>query len=169
MTNFSSLDDVRAANGTDLGTSRWVDIDQARIDTFAESTEDRQWIHTDPAAAAQSPFGSTIAHGFLTLSLIAGFLGELLVVDGIDMAVNYGLNKVRFPSPVPVDSRIRAHGRIADVQDVPGGIQVTVLVTIEREGSNKPACVAESVSRLLRNDDLIAAPAPSAEGHHTTT
>lgn len=162
MTHFSSLDALRAAANTDLGTSRWVHVDQTRIDTFAESTEDRQWIHTDPKAAANGPFGTTIAHGYLTLSLVAGFLEELLVVEGIDMAINYGLNKVRFPAPLPVDSRVRARGQITDVLDVPGGVQVTVVVTVERDGTDKPMCVAESLSRLLHHADTDRQPSPRA-------
>ncbi|MHA4854491.1 MaoC family dehydratase [Rhodococcus sp. MSC1_016] len=149
MTHFAGLNELRASVDADLGTSRWIDIDQARINTFADTTEDRQWIHTDPQAAAQGPFGTTIAHGFMTLSLVAAFLEDLMVVDGISMAVNYGLNKVRFPAPVPVGSRIRAHGRVLAVDEIPGGVQTTVLVTVERDGSDKPVCVAESVSRFL--------------------
>lgn len=149
MTNFEGIDALRVAFDFDLGVTRWIDIGQDRIDSFAEATEDRQWIHTDPQKAAQGPFGATIAHGFLTLSLLATFLEELLEVEGIAMAVNYGLNKVRFPAPVPVGSRVRAHGRIKSVDDIPGGIQVTVQITVEREGGDKPVCVAESVSRFL--------------------
>ncbi|TQC49666.1 MaoC family dehydratase [Rhodococcus sp. WS4] len=149
MTRFAGLDEVRASIDTDLGVSRWIEIDQARIDSFADTTEDRQWIHTDPEAAARGPFGTTIAHGFLTLSLLPAFLEELMVVEGIGMAVNYGLNKVRFPSPVPVGSRVRSRGRVIEIQDIPGGIQVTILVTVEREDADKPVCVAESVSRIL--------------------
>ncbi|GAF48337.1 MULTISPECIES: MaoC family dehydratase [Rhodococcus] len=149
MTHFAGLDALRASVDADLGTSRWIDIDQARIDSFADTTEDRQWIHTDPKAAAQGPFGTTIAHGFMTLSLVAAFLEDLMVVDGIGMAVNYGLNKVRFPAPVPVGSRVRARGRVLTVDEIPGGLQTTVLITIERDGSDKPVCVAESVSRFL--------------------
>ncbi|WP_278264392.1 MaoC family dehydratase [Nocardia sp. AG03] len=149
MTHFDGIDAIKSSVGTDLGVSRWIDIDQRRIDTFAATTEDRQWIHTDPAAAAEGPYGTTIAHGFMTLSLIATFLGDLLVVDGIDMAINYGLNKVRFPAPVPVGSRIRAHGSIVGVDDIPGGVQATVRITIECEGSEKPVCVAESLNRFL--------------------
>lgn len=149
MTHFARLDELRASVNADLGTSRWIDIDQARIDSFADITEDRQWIHTNPRAAAQGPFGTTIAHGFMTLSLLPAFLEELMVVDGIAMAVNYGLNKVRFPAPVPVDSRVRARGRVLAVDEIPGGVQTVVLVTVERDGSDKPVCVAEFVSRFL--------------------
>jgi len=145
---FASIDGLRAAVGTDLGSSDWVDIDQKRIDLFADATDDHQWIHVDPERAAAGPFGTTIAHGFLTLSLLP-HLGEgLLDVEGATMGVNYGLNKVRFPAPVPVGSRVRAHVRLLSVDDVPGGVQVVTQVTIEREGGDKPVCVAEPVSRI---------------------
>ncbi|MFC9840163.1 MaoC family dehydratase [Rhodococcus sp. NPDC127530] len=149
MTAFTTLDEVRASAGTDLGVSRWIDITQDRINAFAETTEDRQWIHIDPAAAAAGPFGTTVAHGFLSLSLIAVFSEELLEVKEVRTGVNYGLNKVRFPAPVPVDSRVRGRGRLASVDEIPGGVQVTVVVTVERDGSDRPVCVAESVLRLL--------------------
>ncbi len=145
---FASIDDLRAAVGTDLGTSDWVDIDQNRIDLFADATDDHQWIHVDPERAAAGPFGTTIAHGFLTLSLLPSLGEGLSDVEGAKMGVNYGLNKVRFPAPVPVGSRVRAHVRLLSVDDVPGGVQVVTQVTIEREGGDKPVCVAESVSRI---------------------
>jgi len=145
---FASIDELRSAVGTDVGSSDWIDIDQQRIDLFADATGDHQWIHVDPERAAAGPFGTTVAHGFLTLSLLPR-LGEGLVdVEGMTMGVNYGLNKVRFPAPVPVGSRVRAHVRLLSVDDVPGGVQVVTQVTIEREGGDKPVCVAESVSRL---------------------
>jgi acyl dehydratase len=145
---FASIDDLRTAVGTDLGSSDWVDIDQQRIDLFADATGDHQWIHVDPERAAAGPFGTTIAHGFLTLSLLPHLEEGLLDVAGTTMGVNYGLNKVRFPAPVPVGSRVRAHVRLLSVDDVPSGVQVVKQVTIEREGSDKPVCVAESVSRV---------------------
>ena len=145
---FASIDDLRAAVGTDLGTSDWVDIDQKRIDVFADATDDHQWIHVDPERAAAGPFGTTIAHGFLTLSLLPRLGEGLSHVEGATMGVNYGLNKVRFPAPVPVGSRVRAHVRLLSVDDVPGGVQVVTQVTIERESGDKPVCVAESVSRI---------------------
>jgi acyl dehydratase len=130
--------------------SPWREIDQARIDEFAHATDDPQWIHTDPEQAATGPFGTTIAHGFLTLSLVVPMFGEALPpLDGYGMTLNYGLNRVRFTSPVPVGSRIRGRFQIEDVDDVPGGKQARVAATIELEGQEKPACVAEALFRFL--------------------
>jgi acyl dehydratase len=149
MATFSSLAEVRDSVGRDLGYSDWILVDQDRVDAFAEATEDRQWIHVDPERAKAGPFGGTIAHGYLTLSLLAPFMGDLLHVEGVRMGVNYGANRVRFPAPVPVGSRLRAHGELAAVQEVnDGGLQLTVLVTVEREGGGKPVCVAEKLVRL---------------------
>ncbi|MGW3241366.1 MaoC family dehydratase [Streptomyces sp. NPDC001070] len=145
---FTSVDELKAAIGEDLGTTGWLEVDQKRIDLFADATGDHQWIHVDPEKAAQGPFGTTIAHGYLTLSLIPSFTPELLRVEGVRMGVNYGVNKVRFPSPVPVGSRLRATGRIAEVSEVPGGAQLVVGITVEREGGDKPVCVAETVVRF---------------------
>jgi acyl dehydratase len=145
---FATLDALRAAVGTDLGSSDWIRIDQEQVDGFAAATGDHQWIHTDPVRAAAGPFGTTIAHGYLTLSLLPVIAADVLTVDGIRMGVNYGTNKVRFPAPVPVGSRVRGHVALLEVTDVPGGVQVVSRVTIEREGGDKPVCVAESVSRL---------------------
>ncbi|WP_329319755.1 MaoC family dehydratase [Streptomyces sp. NBC_01262] len=144
---FASLEELRAAVGEELGTSDWLEVDQKRIDLFAEATGDHQWIHVDPEKAATGPFGTTIAHGYLTLSLIPQFTFSLLKVEGVKMGVNYGVNKVRFPSPVPVGSRLRASSRLAEVTEVPGGAQIVTVVTIEREGGEKPVCVAETVAR----------------------
>ncbi|AXL87793.1 dehydratase [Streptomyces sp. CB09001] len=144
---FASADEVKAAVGEQLGYTDWQEVDQKRIDLFAEATGDHQWIHVDPEKAAAGPFGSTIAHGYLTLSLLPLFGPQLIRVDGVKMGVNYGTNKVRFPSPVPVGSRLRATAVITGVEDVRGGIQVSVAFTVEREGGDKPVCVAESVSR----------------------
>ncbi|ADI11494.1 hypothetical protein SBI_08376 [Streptomyces bingchenggensis BCW-1] len=145
---FTSPEELRSAVGEDLGPSDWLEIDQKRIDLFAEATGDHQWIHVDPEKAAAGPFGTTIAHGYLTLSLLPAFTPQLLTVEGVRMGINYGVNKVRFPSPVPVDSRLRATGRLAEVTEVAdGGMQVTLVVTVEREGGQKPVCVAESVAR----------------------
>ncbi|NUS88074.1 MAG: MaoC family dehydratase [Streptomyces sp.] len=145
---FTSPEELRSAVGEDLGPSDWLEIDQKRIDLFAEATGDHQWIHVDPEKAATGPFGTTIAHGYLTLSLLPSFTPQLLSVEGVRMGINYGVNKVRFPSPVPVDSRLRATGRLAEVTEVAdGGLQVTLVVTVEREGGQKPVCVAESVAR----------------------
>lgn len=145
---FTSPEELRSAVGEDLGPSDWLEIDQKRIDLFAEATGDHQWIHVDPEKAAAGPFGTTIAHGYLTLSLLPAFTPQLLGVDGVRMGINYGVNKVRFPAPVPVGSRLRATGRVAEVAEVAdGGFQVTLVVTVEREGGEKPVCVAESVAR----------------------
>ncbi|MEV6780331.1 MaoC family dehydratase [Streptomyces syringium] len=145
---FTSLDDLRAAVGVELGPSDWLDVDQKRIDLFAEATGDHQWIHVDPDRAAAGPFGATIAHGYLTLSLLPSLVPMLMRVENVRMGINYGVNKVRFPSPVPVGSRLRATARIAGVSEVEGGVQLVTAVTIEREGGQKPVCVAESVSRF---------------------
>ncbi|OMI37258.1 MaoC family dehydratase [Streptomyces sparsogenes] len=145
---FTSPDELRSAVGEDLGPSDWLEVDQKRIDLFADATGDHQWIHVDPEKAAAGPFGTTIAHGYLTLSLLPAFTPQLLTVEGVRMGINYGVNKVRFPSPVPVGSRLRATGRVAEVTEVAdGGFQVTLVVTVEREGGDKPVCVAESVAR----------------------
>jgi acyl dehydratase len=144
---FASPDELRTAVGEELGTSGWLEIDQKRIDLFADATGDHQWIHVDPEKAAAGPFGTTIAHGYLTLSLLPLFGPQLIRVEGVKMGVNYGTNKVRFPAPVPVGSRLHATAVINGVEDVAGGIQVTVGFSVEREGGDKPVCVAESVSR----------------------
>jgi acyl dehydratase len=146
---FHTSDDLRAAVGTHLGYSDWVEIDQDRIDTFAEATGDHQWIHVDPERAKTGPFGTTIAHGYLTLSITNMFLPELLRVPGAAAGVNYGANKLRFPAPVPVDSRVRMGCEIIDVDDVAGGVQVVTRNTVEIEGADKPACVVEAISRFL--------------------
>jgi acyl dehydratase len=145
---FASVDALRDAVGKDLGYSDWITIDQARINRFADATGDYQWIHVDPERAAHGPFKTTIAHGYLTLSLLPVLTTGLVRVDGVRMGVNYGVNKVRFPAPVPVDSRVRARVEIVSVEDVGGGVQVTSRVTVERDGGDKPVCVAESVARF---------------------
>jgi len=144
---FARLQDLSAEVGQALGTSDWSVVDQRRIDLFAQATGDHQWIHVDPVRAAQGPFGATIAHGFLTLSLLAEMFDTGFAVDDVRMGVNYGLNRVRFPAPVPVGSRLRGHFKLLAFEALPGGAQLTVEVTVEIEGSAKPACVAESVSR----------------------
>ncbi|AJE86570.1 MULTISPECIES: MaoC family dehydratase [Streptomyces] len=144
---FTSAEELTAAVGEQLGYSDWLEVDQKRIDLFAEATGDHQWIHVDPEKAAAGPFGTTIAHGYLTLSLLPLFVPQLLRVEGAKMGVNYGSNKVRYPSPVPVGSRLRATGALTEVTEAGGGVQVTARVTVEREGGEKPACVAEAVSR----------------------
>jgi acyl dehydratase len=145
---FASVDELRAAVGEELGTTDWLEIDQRRIDQFAEATGDHQWIHVDPEKAAKGPFGTTIAHGYLTLSLIPSLTPQLMRVEGVRMGVNYGVNKVRFPAPVPVGSRLRATGRIVDVSEAGGGVQLVTAIAIEREGGEKPVCVAETVARF---------------------
>ena len=149
MKTFRSADDVRSAVGEHLGWSDWHAVDQERIDRFADATGDHQWIHVDPERAArESPFGTTIAHGYLTLSLIPWLMGEVVAYEGLKMGVNYGCNKVRFPAPVKVGSRVRAGAELVSVEEVAGGLQLVNRVTIEVEGAEKPSCVAETVSRL---------------------
>ncbi len=149
-TVFASPDDLSAAVGTHLGHSDWVEIDQDRIDLFAESTGDHQWIHVDPERATAGPFGATIAHGYLTLSMTNQFLPRIVRVDGISMGVNYGVDRVRFPSPVVVGSRVRGGAELVQVDEVSGGVQAVIRITVEIEGSDRPACVVDSVSRFLR-------------------
>lgn len=147
MRKFVSLEELAACLGQDVGTSEWITITQQHIDEFAEATGDRQWIHVDPVRAAAGPFGSTIAHGFLTLSLLPQMADTAIELGGVRMGVNYGLNKVRFPAPVPVGSRLRGHFKLVSFEPIEGGAQITMEVTMEREGSAKPVCVAESLSR----------------------
>ena len=136
--------------GVELGPSGWREITQARIDAFAAATDDPQWIHVDPARAASGPFGTTIAHGYLTLSLLVPIAYELLPVEDAALALNYGLDRVRFPAPVPSGSRIRARFSVEAVREVAGGVQVTLAATVEREGAEKPVCVATVVFRFVR-------------------
>ncbi|MFJ2744145.1 MaoC family dehydratase [Streptomyces sp. NPDC087440] len=144
---FTSAEELSAGVGEQLGYSEWLEIDQKRIDLFADATGDHQWIHVAPARAADGPFGKTIAHGYLTLSLLPLFVPQVLRVEGMKMGINYGTGKVRFPSPVPVGSRLRGTAVLTEVTEAGGGVQVTAKVTIEIEGGAKPACVAESISR----------------------
>ncbi|MDN3261983.1 MaoC family dehydratase [Streptomyces sp. CSDS2] len=147
-TTAHGLDDLKSLAGTDLGRTDWRVITQDRVNTFADATDDHQWIHTDPERAKAGPFGGPIAHGYLTLSLIIPLFNELLDIDGVSMSVNYGLEKVRFPSPVPVGARIRLHGVVDSVEDVKGdGVQMRLTFTVEAEGNAKPACVAQAVYR----------------------
>jgi len=149
MRVFENIDALRAAVGERLGAGEWLEIDQRRIDTFAEATGDDQWIHVDPARAADGPFGATIAHGYLTLSLLP-FLGrDIWKVDGVKMGINYGLNKVRFPNPVRVGSRVRTVVDLLSAQDSAQGVQVTYRHTMEIEGHERPALVAETVSLVV--------------------
>lgn len=149
MKIFNGLEELAGAAGTDLGSTGWVSIDQARIDLFAEATGDHQWIHVDPSRAENGPFGGTIAHGLLTLSLLPVLLGELYPVDGVSMAVNYGLGKVRFPSPVPAGAKLRATSQVASVAPLDGAVQVTFSTVMEVDDSPKPACVVESIVRYV--------------------
>jgi acyl dehydratase len=148
MTAFANPAELAAAVGRELGRSDWLTLDQSRIDLFAEATGDDQWIHVDPERAAAGPYGATIGHGFLTLSLIPFLVTGIYAVEGVQMAVNYGLNRVRFISPVKVGSRIRGVQVLTGVEEVTGGIQVACTVTVELEGSEKPAAVAETLTRL---------------------
>ncbi len=150
ITTINGLDQLRAAVGTDLGTSDWLEITQDRVNTFADATGDQQWIHVDvERARAESPFGGPIAHGYLTLSLTNLFLPQVVEVTGISSGVNYGVNKVRFPAAVPVGSRVRGNVRLDAAEDVAGGLQTTMVITVELEGSAKPACIVEAISRWL--------------------
>jgi len=146
---FASTAELAGAVGADLGTTDWITVTQDQVDKFADATLDHQWIHTDSDRARQGPFGGPIAHGYLTMSLASHFLSDLARVDGISMGINYGVDKVRFPSPVPVGSKLRGHGEVVDVKEVPGGVQAVVRVTIEREGGDKPAAIVDTVSRYL--------------------
>ncbi|RZL38196.1 MAG: MaoC family dehydratase [Rubrivivax sp.] len=151
MRIFETLADLRSLVGLPLGHSDWILVDQARVNAFAEATEDRQWIHVDPERAKAGPFGRPIAHGFLTLSLIPYFFETGFAVRESRMVLNYGLNKVRFTAPVPVGSRLRAGFKLLAMDDVAGGaVQVTVEVAIEAEGSARPVCIAESLARHYR-------------------
>lgn len=150
MKVFGNVDEFAAAVGSDLGVSEWVTVDQERINTFADATDDHQWIHVDPdRARAESPFGAPIAHGFLTLSLLPVLWHQLYEVRGITLAVNYGLGKVRFISPVPAGSRVRASATVVDVVPLAGAVQATLSTTIEIEGVDKPAAVVESIVRYV--------------------
>ncbi|QNS06156.1 MaoC family dehydratase [Streptomyces xanthii] len=144
----TGLDEIKALAGADLGRTDWLEIAQDRVNTFADATGDHQWIHTDPERAASGPFGGPIAHGYLTLSLIIPLFGRLLAVEGTSMSINYGLDKVRFPSPVKVGARIRLHGAVESVEEVRGnGVETRLAFTVEIEGSDKPACVAQAIYR----------------------
>ena len=147
-TTVNGIDELKAKQGEHLGYSEYVEITQEQVNLFADATGDHQWIHTDPEKAKEGPFGAPIAHGYLTLSLFIPLFTELLDVEGVSTKVNYGLNKVRFPSPVKVGSRIRLIGKLSLVEEVPGGLQITVDGTIEIEGGTKPAAVLQSLSRF---------------------
>ncbi|MDW5593352.1 MaoC family dehydratase [Conexibacter stalactiti] len=148
MITLNGIDDIKARVGQELGVSDWDDVTQEKIDAFADATGDHQWIHVDPERAAQTPFGGTIAHGYYTLSLAPKFSYALYEVTNVAFALNYGVNKVRFPSPLPVGSRVRMRATIASVDDIPGGIQMATALTFERDGGEKPVCVAETLVRI---------------------
>ncbi|MEY2689476.1 MAG: hypothetical protein RL375_3675 [Pseudomonadota bacterium] len=147
MKTWAHLSELRGLVGTQLGSSDWIEIDQARIDRFAAATDDHQWIHVDAERAAAGPFGSTIAHGFLTLSLLPLFFESTYAIADSAMGVNYGLNKVRFTAPVPVGSRLRAHMTLESYDDIDGGAQLQFDIVIEREGQQRPVCVAQAIVR----------------------
>jgi acyl dehydratase len=148
MLTISGIDELKAKAGEELGVSEWQQVTQDAIDAFADATGDHQWIHVDPARAAQTPWGSTIAHGLYTLSLGPQFTFALFTIEGFAFGLNYGYEKVRFPAPLPVNSRVRMRATLSSVDDVPGGVQLTITQTFEREGEEKPVCVAESVARM---------------------
>jgi acyl dehydratase len=147
---FSDLDEFIAAQGSQLGPTDWLEVTQERVNLFADATDDHQWIHVDPEKAAGGPFGGTIAHGLLTLSLLPHFMHQLYTVDKVAMAINYGYNKVRFITPVKVGAKIRAHSELTKVDELDGAVQATMTTTVEIEGSEKPAAVAESIVRFIR-------------------
>ena len=148
---FQTPEELKQAEGSHLGYTDWLEVDQSRINMFAEATGDHQWIHVDPEKAKDGPFGKTIAHGYLTLSLVNLFLPELIQVENVAMGINYGSDRLRFPAPVPVGSRIRGGGEVLKVEEVKGGWQSTVRVTVEIEGSDRPACVVDTISRFYFN------------------
>jgi acyl dehydratase len=148
MRVFTGADELRAAAGEQLGVSGWMTIEQQRVNAFADATEDHQWIHIDPQRAAAGPFGTTIAHGFLTLSLLPHLIDQTYRVEGTTMVINYGLNKVRFPAPVLVGSSVRAEVALAEVTEVSGGLQLVVRATLQIDGNAKPGCVADWVTRV---------------------
>jgi len=146
---FEGIEALSANVGKSLGVTDWLEITQDRIDAFATATGDHQWIHVDPVRAKDGPFGATIAHGYLTMSLASFFLPQLIEVHGISMGINYGVDKVRFPNPVRVGSRLRGRAELASVEPIKGGVQAKLVITLEIEGQEKPACVIESLTRYL--------------------
>jgi acyl dehydratase len=148
-TTTTTLSELPALKGSELGTSDWIEVTQDRVNLFADATDDHQWIHVDvERAKAESPFGGPIGHGYLTLSLLIPMWSQVLTVTDSTMSVNYGLNKVRFPAPVPVGSKVRLTATLADVEEIKGGYQLTVSAVIERENGDKPVCIAEPVLRF---------------------
>jgi acyl dehydratase len=148
MLTLNGLDEVKGYVGKELGVSDWLEVTQEKIDAFAEVTGDDQWIHIDPERAKQSPFGGTIAHGYFTLSLAPRFSYDMFNFEGFAFGINYGLNRVRFPAPMPVGGKVRMRAKLAAVDEIPGGAQITTELTFELDGGEKPVCVAESLSRV---------------------
>ena len=146
---FSSTDELASSVGADLGTTDWITVTQEQVDKFADATLDHQWIHTDTERARNGPFGGPIAHGYLTMSLASHFLSDLAKVEGISMGINYGVDKVRFPAPVPVGSKLTATGEIIDAKEVPGGVQAVTRITITREGGERPVAIVDAIARYL--------------------
>jgi acyl dehydratase len=147
-TVINGLDDLKSKVGEELGVSEWLEVTQEAIDAFADATGDHQWIHVDPERAKETPFGGTIAHGLYTLSLGPRFSYDLFEVQGVAFGLNYGYNKVRYPAPLPVGSKVRMRATLTAADEIPGGLQMTITQTFEREGGDKPVCVAESVARI---------------------
>ena len=147
-TTITGLDQLKEAEGKELGTSDWHEVTQKDIDTFADVTGDHQWIHIDVDRAKETPFGGTIAHGYYTLSLAPKFSEEIMKFEGFAFGINYGLNKVRFPAPLPVGSKVRMRAELQSVDDIPGGLQITTKATFETDAGDKPVCVAESLARV---------------------
>jgi acyl dehydratase len=148
MRTITGLDELKQAAGENLGTSDWHEVTQGAIDAFADVTGDHQWIHVDTERAKDTPFGGTIAHGYYTLSLAPMFMDRIFSLEGFAFAVNYGLNRVRFPAPLPVGRKVRMHATLTGLDEIPGGAQMTVTVTFEVEGGDKPVCVAETIARV---------------------
>ncbi|HEX8084098.1 MAG TPA: MaoC family dehydratase [Solirubrobacteraceae bacterium] len=148
MLTVNGIEELRGRVGEELGVSEWHEVTQEKVDAFAEVTGDDQWIHIDPERAKETPFGGTIAHGYYTLSLAPRFSYDLFRLEGVAFGLNYGLNKVRFPAPMPVGDRVRMRMELQSVDDIPGGAQITMKLTFERAGGDKPVCVAESLSRV---------------------
>jgi acyl dehydratase len=148
MRTITGLDELKQAAGENLGTSDWHEVTQGAIDAFADVTGDHQWIHVDTERAKDTPFGGTIAHGYYTLSLAPMFMDRIFSLEGFAFAVNYGLNRVRFPAPLPVGKKVRMHATLSGLDDIPGGAQMTVTVSFEVEGGDKPVCVAETIARV---------------------
>jgi acyl dehydratase len=148
METITGLDELKDAEGKVLGTSDWHEVTQQDIDTFADVTGDHQWIHVDVERAKETPFGGTIAHGYYTLSLVPMLSQQVFAMEGFTFALNYGLNRVRFPAPLPVGGKVRLTAKVANVEEIPGGAQTTMEMTLEREGGDKPVCVAETLVRV---------------------